>query len=495
MLDSNKPRTPELQKLKLDQRSPHRIVSLSRGIRIGWLRTIAFLLLDGILVSIAWKTAQWVSNNVENLRAVPSFNLVGDTASKPGFLLAILLITLNSIAAAGLYGDRENRRQYFILLKSLTFAQGILLLMAFLYEPGVVFSRSTFLLAWLFNLIFVLTGRLIAEATITVIRRGGTLTRKIFLVGTSQDILVTKIALKLVSNKEYEILGQIDLSTKENRERWPEVLAEISEQGVGEIFVCSWRSVPDHMEFYWNLKTAGIHMRILPVGLNIPSQMPKIEMIGGMPTIHFIPPAIVGVDYWVKRSFDLVASGLFLLLASPLLLLIATLIKLDSPGPIFYQQTRVGLRGRHFQVWKFRTMVINAEQLLKELEAKNETKGGVLFKMKEDPRITKVGKFLRRYSLDELPQLINVAKGNMSLVGPRPLPLRDVEHFKPHHFARQNVLPGITGLWQVSGRSNILDFENAFRLDMTYINNWSLALDFQILLKTIKVVLGKEGAY
>jgi lipopolysaccharide/colanic/teichoic acid biosynthesis glycosyltransferase len=115
--------------------------------------------------------------------------------------------------------------------------------------------------------------------------------------------------------------------------------------------------------------------------------------------------------------------------------------------------------------------------------------------MKDDPRITKVGKFLRRYSLDELPQLINVLIGEMSLVGPRPLPLRDVEGFKPHHFARQNVLPGITGLWQVSGRSNILNFENAFRLDMIYINDWSLLLDIQILFKTVKVVLGKEGAY
>ncbi|NES06112.1 MAG: sugar transferase [Okeania sp. SIO2F4] len=495
MLKSQKPITPDVQKSKLDQRAPNRIVSLSRGIRIVWLRTILFVFIDAILVSLGWKTAQWISNNKDTLKAIPSFDLVGDTASRPGFLLPILLITLNSIAAAGLYGERENRRQYFRLIKSLTFAQVIILFLAFIYEPGVIFSRSTFLLAWFFNLIFLLAGRLIAEVTITIIRKQSNLSHKIFLVGTSQDTLVAKIALKLVSNKEYEILGQVDLSTKENNCRWQEILQEIYEKGVGEIFVCSWRSIPDHMEFCWSVKTAGIHLRILPVGLSIPTQIPKIEMIGGIPTIHLSPPAIVGVDYWIKRSFDLVSSGLFILLAAPLLLFIAALIYLDSPGPIFYKQIRMGLRGRHFKVWKFRTMVVNADQLIKELEAKNETKDGVLFKMKEDPRITKVGKFLRRYSIDELPQLINVVKGNMSLVGPRPLPLRDVECFKPHHFARQNVLPGITGLWQVSGRSNILDFENAFRLDMTYINNWSLAMDFQILLKTVKVVLGKEGAY
>ncbi|MGD1809681.1 sugar transferase [Dapis sp. BLCC M126] len=494
MLNSQKPITSDVEKSKSDQRAPNRIISLSRGIRIGWLRTILFVLLDATLASLAWKSAQWVSSNQDTLKAIPSFDLIGDNASRPGFLLPILLITLNSIAAAGLYSERESRRQYFRLIKSLTFAQVIILFLAFLYEPEAIFSRSTFLLAWLFNLIFVLAGRLIAEASITIIRKSH-LSHKIFLVGTPQDTLLAKIALKLVNNKEYEILGQIDLSTKENSCRWQEILEKISKQGVGEIFVCSWRSIPDHMEFCWTVKTAGIHLRILPVGLSIPTQVPKIEMISGIPTIHLSPPAIVGFDYWIKRSFDLVSSGLFLLLAAPLLCFIAVLIYLDSPGPIFYKQTRMGLRGRHFKVWKFRTMVANADQLIKELEAKNETKDGVLFKMKEDPRITKVGKFLRRYSIDELPQLINVVKGSMSLVGPRPLPLRDVECFKPHHFARQNVLPGITGLWQVSGRSNILDFENAFRLDMTYINNWSLAMDFQILLKTVKVVLGKDGAY
>ena len=495
MPNSQKPTTPDVQKSQLDQRAPQKIVSLSRGSRIAWLRRILFVFLDAILVSFAWRTAQWVSSNTSTLKAIPSFDLIGDTPSRPGFLLPILLITLNSIAAAGLYGERESRRQYFRLIKSLTFAQVIVLFLAFLYEPGAIFSRSTFLLAWLFNLIFLLTGRLITEATITNIRKRGTISHKIFLVGTPQDTLVARIGLKLVSNKEYEILGQVDLSTKENCRRWPDILEDICQQEVGEIFVCSWRSIPDHMDFYWSLKTVGIHLRVLPVGLNIPNQVPKIEMIGGIPTIKFSPPMIIGSDYWLKRSFDLVLATLVLILAIPLFLLIGVLIKLDSPGPIFYRQTRVGLRCRHFKVWKFRTMVNNAEQLHKKLEAQNEIKGGVLFKMKDDPRITKIGKFLRRSSLDELPQLFNVLMGQMSLVGPRPLALRDFEGLSEHHLIRHNVMPGITGLWQVSGRSNIIDFENAFRLDMMYINNWSLALDFMILLKTIKVVFFPKGAY
>ena len=159
------------------------------------------------------------------------------------------------------------------------------------------------------------------------------------------------------------------------------------------------------------------------------------------------------------------------------------------------QQERVGLHRQTFKIWKFRTMVTNAEKIQASLEAKNEMKDGVFFKMKDDPRITTVGKFLRRYSLDELPQLFNVFLGEMSLVGPRPLPMRDVQKFQNNHFIRQEVLPGITGLWQVSGRSNIDNFDDAFKLDMDYIENWSIWLDWRILLQTFKVVIQKTGAH
>ena len=176
------------------------------------------------------------------------------------------------------------------------------------------------------------------------------------------------------------------------------------------------------------------------------------------------------------------------------MLFIATLIKLDSPGNILYKQTRVGLKGNHFKIWKFRTMVANASELQHKLEAQNEIQGGILFKIKDDPRITKIGKYLRRYSLDELPQLFNVLRGEMSLVGPRPLPVRDVAKFSQNHLFRQEVLPGITGLWQVSGRSDT-GSDGVFHLDCEYIENWSLALDFRILLQTVQVVFCAKGAY
>jgi len=476
-----------------DQRAPLSL-NIGRGTIAGIVRTLAFVSLDAVLIALSWKTAKTIVDSVSWLQSVESFQLLASTPSQPGLLLPILAITIATIASSGLYGERKGRRQFTRLLKSLTVAQGIIVLVAFLYEPGLFVSRSTFLLAWLFSIFFTVAGRLVAETIITTLRHRGAVTRPIVLVGTPKDRLIAKISLTLVSKREFKIIGQLDLSERHNRDRWPEILEEISQQGVGEVFVCSWQSIEDPIALYWSLKNRGIHLRILPVGLDIPHQSPKMEMIGGLLTIQFHPPAIVGGDFWTKRIFDLMVASSLLLGLSPLLLFMAVLIKLDSPGPVFYKQTRVGLRGRHIKVWKFRTMVTNADELMKKLEAQNESKGGVLFKMKNDPRITKVGRVLRRYSLDELPQLINVLLGQMSLVGPRPLPLRDVDKFADHHHYRHNVLPGITGLWQVSGRSDT-DFEYAFKLDMTYIQNWSLALDFQILVQTVKVVFGSRGAY
>ena len=182
-----------------------------------------------------------------------------------------------------------------------------------------------------------------------------------------------------------------------------------------------------------------------------------------------------------------------MILLSPIFLAIA--IKSSSPGPIFFQQERVGLQGKVFQMWKFRTMVVNADELQSQLETQNESEDGIMFKLKNDPRIIPIGHFLRKTSLDEFPQLFNVILGDMSLVGPRPLPIRDVEHFDSWHHIRHQVMPGITGLCQISGRSNIGDFNDVARLDLYYIDNWTLNLDLNILVETIRIILFGKGAY
>ncbi len=195
----------------------------------------------------------------------------------------------------------------------------------------------------------------------------------------------------------------------------------------------------------------------------------------------------------VKRAIDLIVSAIALILLSPLFIVLAILIKLDSKGPVFFRQERVGKKRRTFKMHKFRTMHVDAEERLKELEAQNEVEGAA-FKMKDDPRVTRIGRSLRKLSLDELPQFIDVLKGDMSLVGPRPLPVRDVERFdKTWQKRRFSVKPGLTCLWQVNGRHE-LDFENWMELDLEYIDNWSLSLDFDILLKTVPAVLKGSGA-
>jgi exopolysaccharide biosynthesis polyprenyl glycosylphosphotransferase len=213
----------------------------------------------------------------------------------------------------------------------------------------------------------------------------------------------------------------------------------------------------------------------------------------GVPLFELRPPMLTGVEWATKRAFDLVVGVLVLVVGIPLWLLLAAAIKLDSGGPVLFVDRRIGVGEREFGMLKFRTMVVDAAERQTEFEEDNEA-SGALFKIRDDPRVTRVGRVLRRLSLDELPQLVNVLRGQMSLVGPRPLPLRDHALLEDWHRARYLVLPGMTGLWQISGRSG-LDFDDLVRLDFTYIENWSIWSDVSIIARTIPAVIGGRGAY
>ncbi len=199
------------------------------------------------------------------------------------------------------------------------------------------------------------------------------------------------------------------------------------------------------------------------------------------------------VYHTVKRGFDILASGVALVLLSPLFGVLTVKIKKEDGGPAFYSQTRIGKNGKPFKMWKFRSMIVNADKMVKQLEEQNEI-DGAMFKIKDDPRVTKVGHIIRKYSLDELPQLWNVLKGDMSLVGPRPPLPMEVEDYTPYDKLRLTVIPGCTGLWQVTKR-NDADFDEMVELDLEYINNSSLWFDFKILLKTVGVVIHPNSAY
>ncbi len=237
----------------------------------------------------------------------------------------------------------------------------------------------------------------------------------------------------------------------------------------------------------------GVKVRVAPRTTELLIERGEYVPGQGMPLFELRPPIFAGTDWATKRTFDVVVSVAIVVLGLPLWLLIALAVKVTSRGPILYADPRIGLGEQPFRMLKFRTMVAGASRQQGALEHANQA-GGALFKIRDDPRVTTVGRVLRRLSLDEVPNLVNILRGEMSLVGPRPLPVRDYERLEAWHRRRYNVLPGVTGLWQIAGRSD-LNFDDLVRLDFYYLENWSIWLDITILFKTPFVVLGQRGAY
>jgi exopolysaccharide biosynthesis polyprenyl glycosylphosphotransferase len=236
-----------------------------------------------------------------------------------------------------------------------------------------------------------------------------------------------------------------------------------------------------------------VRAQVVPDLFQLTKNQMKVEDLNGIPLISTREVSIRGWNLVVKRIFDTALSLLMLIVGAPVWLLTILAIRIDSPGPIFYTQRRVGRHGKLFNCYKFRSMVVGAEEMQTDFEALNEA-SGPLFKLRNDPRRTRVGRFLRRYSLDELPQLVNVLRGEMSLVGPRPNLPEEVNQYQEWHKRRLSVSPGITGLWQVSGRSD-LTFDEMVLLDIYYVENWNLFLDMSILLRSVPAVIRARGAY
>ena len=247
-------------------------------------------------------------------------------------------------------------------------------------------------------------------------------------------------------------------------------------------------------ELTWRLEAADVDLVVSPGMTDVAGARLAMRPVAGLPLIHVEKPQYEGAKRFQKRAFDFCFALAALVVASPVLLLAAIAIKVSSRGPVFYSSERIGLDGMPFTMLKLRTMVVDADQELQELLSANESKGGVLFKMRDDPRVTKVGRILRRFSIDELPQFINVLRQEMSVVGPRPPLQREVETYDGPVMRRLLVRPGITGLWQVSGRSD-LSWDETVRLDLSYVENWSMVADLLIIIKTLRAVLASEGAY
>jgi len=315
--------------------------------------------------------------------------------------------------------------------------------------------------------------------------------RRLILVGASEETARMEKELKAKSQHEVEIVGHLNLNETPVL-RLVEMLHEHSANGV----ILSARHA-----FFEQVEAAiraceleGVEAWLVADFFKAQISRTSFDDFYGWPVLVFRSTPESSWQRVIKQLLDSVGSFLALALGWPFFALIALLIKLTSPGPVLFRQQRSGINGQPFTIYKFRTMVTNAEQLKHELAAMNEMSGPV-FKVTNDPRITRIGKILRKFSLDELPQLFNVLRGEMSLVGPRPLPVDEVKRFYDlAHRRRLSVKPGITCLWQISGRNNVTDFKDWVRLDLEYIDNWSLWLDFKILWRTLPAVLTTTGA-
>lgn len=304
------------------------------------------------------------------------------------------------------------------------------------------------------------------------------------------------------SNLEMEIVGYVCINDEDyNEEEYVGKLSEleqlIHEHGIDQIYIMQRRSNQIDIQPYLNMcMEMGVTVRIIMNAFRAGAAQTYVSSVGTYPILTYHMVSLNATERFMKRLIDIFGSLCGIIVFSPIMLLTALLIKIDSPGPVIFKQERVGLNGRRFFMYKFRSMCVDAEDKKRELMEQNEMDSQFMFKMQDDPRITRIGRFIRKTSIDELPQFFNVFKGEMSLVGTRPPTLDEVEMYERGHWRRMSIKPGITGMWQVSGRSSITDFDEIVELDTQYIDRWNVLLDIQILAKTLLQVFRKNnGAY
>jgi exopolysaccharide biosynthesis polyprenyl glycosylphosphotransferase len=392
----------------------------------------------------------------------------------------------------------------FDILKATTISTSLLLAFGFILNISLI--NQIFLITfWAGSSLLMIVSRIILRIALKNLRLKGHNLRHIVIIGTGEH--AQKFAKKLSQSNElgYHILGFVDDQweglVRFNNNKW-NLLTDLKgfqellmQKVIDEVFI----SLP-LKSYYDKINTViklcedqGITIRFISDIFELKIAKSYIDQLGDTSILTLQSSPIEEWSFILKRFFDISVSFILLIFLAPLFLLVAVLIKIESKGPVFFIQERMGYNKRRFKMIKFRTMLNHAEGIRDKIEHLNEVTGPV-FKIKNDPRVTRVGKLLRKTSFDEVPQLINVLKGEMSLVGPRPLPLRDYEGFNTDwHRRRFSIRPGITCLWQINGRSNI-PFDKWMELDKEYIDNWSLLLDLKILVKTIPVVLRGTGA-
>lgn len=425
------------------------------------------------------------------------------------YLFILLLapaIRITCSFMAGLYQPKRGFKKtgsLFITFKAVALGSLVVVVLLFSYR-GIFayrefsYSRLVVLLDFAFNLSLVVSSRVVIGYVDGWLRKRGIGLKKAVFVGYNNEI--GTIAREMLENPAlgYSAVGYVGQAVEgavvPRLGGSDDVVGVLRRTGTDELYMLdSTLSQEEMLELSRWCEKLEVDLKIIPSLYMLMTTGTNLEEVASIPVISMKKHGITGWDMVLKDMEDYIISITGLILLSPLLVVVAILLKLDSKGPVFFKQERVGKNGKRFMVYKFRSMVQGAEKMREQLLDINEADGPI-FKVRNDPRVTRVGGLIRKASIDELPQLINVVRGEMSLVGPRPLPTKEVDLSIKGQLDRLAVLPGITGMWQVSGRSD-LSFDDMVKLDVYYIHNWSLWLDLKIILRTIPAVVFSKGAY
>ena len=495
--------------------SPSTRHSFPAAPRDGWLASLArrvapqywkvlLAASDGLLILVAFALAYYLRYQLQWFRSVdPAFQVSIWTYTP--FAVALVAVLLLTFRLSGVYPYKPGRgviEEGYKIAGATTVGVVILIVVSLAFNP-LSYSRLIYLYTAFLVTILLSLHRGIIAALRNHLRKYSIGVRRVLLVGVGD---VGRMVMRTIAARPdlgFQLVGFLDDNPNKGStdigpfralgpiENCQQVLTQTP---VDNVIVClPWQSHRLIQRLLHTCEVAGVRAQIVPDFFQMTRDNMQVEELNGIPLISKRAVVITGWNYVIKRATDLLIGGAGGLILAPLMALIALAIKLDTPGPVIYAQARVGRNGKLFPCLKFRSMINGADQMVQDLAERNEA-SGPLFKLRDDPRRTRVGRFLRRWSLDELPQVWNVLLGEMSLVGPRPNLPEEVAQYQEWHKKRLFVSPGITGLWQVSGRSD-LTFDEMVLLDVYYVENWNLMFDFSILLRSIPAVLRAKGAY